>query len=156
MEEPTHRPVVAGDIIIGRLVIMAVLTTEWTFGAILNLVVLNVPSLLMVPASIDAIDLDKLTSIELFLWQWICVEVLIKLSQFSRPLTPVFLVATANFQTVERLFQTFIGKTRKFLVTSWARFLNCFDVLNTSFAKLLSTACDLVRLSNDLETNWTL
>ncbi len=80
---------------------MAMLTTEWTFGAILNLMVLNVPLLLMVPAIIDAIDFDKLTSIELFLWLWICVEVLIKLSQFPRPLTTVFLVATANFQTVE-------------------------------------------------------
>ena len=54
---------VVGDITIDRLVIMAVLTTEWTFRTILNLVVLNAPSLQLVPAIIDAIDLDELTSI---------------------------------------------------------------------------------------------
>ncbi len=122
-----------------------------------HLVSLNVPSLLMVPALIEAINLNKLTTSELFLWLWICVEVLIKLSQFPRPLTPVFLVATANFQIVEQLFHTFVREIRKLLfIASWARLLSCFDVLNTSFAKLLSTACDLVGLSNDLETNWTL
>ncbi len=122
-----------------------------------HLVSLNVPSLQMVLALIEAIDLDKLTTSELFLWLWICVEVLIKLSQFPRPLTPVFLVATANFQTrraiVSHLCQR---KLENLLVASWARLLSSFDVLNTSFAKLLSTACDLVGLSNDLETNWTL
>ena len=136
---------------------MAVLTTEWTFGAILNLVVLNVPSLQLVPAIIDAIDLNKLTSIELFLWLWICVEAQIKLSQFLCPLTPVFLVSTLNFQIIERLFQTFVWEIRKLLfIASWARLFISFDVFNTSFAKLLSTACDLVGLSNDLETNWAL
>ncbi len=148
---------VVGDIIIGRLVGMAVFTTEWTFGAIVILVSLNVPSLLMVLALIETINFNKLTTFKLFLWLWICVEVLIKLSQFPRPLTPVFLVATANFQIVEQLFYTFVREIRKiFFIASWAQLLSCFNVLNTSFAKLLSTACDLVGLSNDLETNWTL
>ncbi len=35
-------------------------------------------------------------------------------------------------------------------------FLMAFDVFNTNFTKLLSTVCDLVGLSNDLETNWAL
>ncbi len=48
------------------------------------------------------VDGGQGASIELFLWLWICVEVLIKMSQFPRPLTPVFLVATANFQTIEQ------------------------------------------------------
>ncbi len=144
-------------IIISELVIITVLTTEWSFGAIFNLVVLNVPSLLMVPATIHAIDLDKQTPIKLFPWLWICVEVLIKLSQFSHPLTSIFLMATANFQTIERLFEIFIGEIRKLLfIASWARLFNSIYVLNTSFTKLLSTACDLVGFSNDLETNWTL
>ena len=82
---------------------------------------------------------------------------IIKLSQFLRPLTSVFLVSTLNFQIIERLFQTFVWEIRKLLfIASWARLFNCFDVFNTSFAKLLSTACDLVGLSNDLETNRTL
>ena len=69
---------------------MVMLTTEWTFGAILNLMFLNVPSLLMIPAIIDAINLDKLTSIELFLWLCICVEVFVKLSQFPVHSHPYF------------------------------------------------------------------
>ncbi len=136
---------------------MAVLTTEWSFGAILSLVVLNVPSLLMVLAIIDAIDLDKLTSIEVCLWQWICVEVFVKLSQFPRPLTPVFLVATSNFHTVEQLFDSLIKKAIKCCsLASWTRTFTVLNTLNTSFAKPLSTACDLVGLSNNLETNWTI
>ncbi len=93
-------------------------------------------------------------SIELCLWQWICVEVLIKLSQFPRPLTPVFLVATANFQAIERLLVSCvreIGET--FCVASWTPIIS--DGLDTRLTVLISTACDLVWFSNNLMTNWT-
>ncbi len=102
------------------------------------------------------VDDCQAASIELFLWQWICVEVLIKLSQFPRPLTPVFLVATSNFQAIERLLVSRvreIGET--FCVASWTRLVFDLDSLDTSFAVLLSTTWNLIWFSNNLETNWT-
>ena len=107
-EGPTHRPVVVDHIIKVGLVIVAVLTAERTIRTVFCLVSLNVSSLKLDPTIVDTVNFNKLTSIELFLWLWICVEVPIKLSQFPCPLTPVFSTSTANIERIKRTLKPFV------------------------------------------------
>ena len=77
--------------------------------------------------------------------------------QLSSPLTTFSLVRAVNFEPIERLLKAFVGEIIEgVLFTARAWLVAGLDSPNALPTEALSTAGDLVRVSQDQQTNWTL
>ena len=81
---------------------------------------------------------------------------IIKLPQFSCSLTALFLVSTEDFEPIEWLLKSLVGKIIEVVFfAAWTILMFIFDLLNTLSTEALSTACHLIRLTKDLQANRT-
>ena len=78
-----------------------------------------------------------------FLWRRVLVEVPVKLSQFTLPLTPQPVLATAHPERMKLAFQANIG-IGDFFATSRTRILGVVHALDTTVTEAVATAHDLI------------
>ena len=95
--------------------------------------------------AVSTIDLSKLTPLELIVRVWTLVQVVVKFSQFTCPLTTFVSICTSNKKLVYGILKFFIQKTSYvFLPAGWAGLLISFDPFNAMLTETLSTASDFV------------
>ena len=92
----------------------------------------------------------------LILLQWVCVKVIFKLSQLSLPLAALGAINTLDFELVQRPSQSFVWEAVGYVgLATGAEKLFLFDFLNAHLTEAISTAGNLVGLSENLQTHWT-
>ena len=76
----------------------------------------------------------------------------VKLPQFSFPVTTPFLVAAENLEPIQWLLKALVGEIIEVvLFTARTRIVVAFNYLNALLAEAFSTAGHLVRLSKDMD-----
>jgi hypothetical protein len=89
--------------------------------------------------------------------RWVDIEVTLQLTKFSSPLAAFLVVATEYLETRKRSLETLVGKIIKGVVlTARAWLLVSLDPLNAGLAVAIATAGDLVGLTENQQTHWTL
>ena len=107
--------------------------------------------------TVKTLDFSKLTSFQLFILNWVGIEVVFKSSQLSHPLAALLFINAVKLKIIERSFQSLVFKTVKLpRIATRARLVVCPDSLNAHTAKSVSTAGGLVGLSKDQQTHRTL
>ena len=89
--------------------------------------------------------------------RWVDIEVTLQLTKFSNPLAALLAVATVYLEARKRLLETLVGIIIKDIVlTARARLLVSLDLLNAGLTVAIATAGDLVGLTENQQTHWTL
>ena len=123
--------------------LFAMLACKGTLGAVIRLVTLEIATLERLEAN-SALHLRKLAALEQSFWRRVLVEVPVKLSQFAIPLTPQSATAAAHYERTKRAFQADIGIGDDFFAASGTRVLGVAHALDTTAAKAVAAARDLV------------
>ena len=81
----------------------------------------------------------------------------VKVPQLSSPFTAFFFVNTVNFESIQRLLESFVREIiEAVFIAARARLVVVLHSLNALPTEALSTAGHLIRLSKDMEANRTL
>ena len=120
--------------------LFAMLACKGTLGAVIRLVSLEIATRERLEAN-SALHLRKLAALE---QGRVLVEVPVKLSQFALPLTPQPATAAAHYERTKRAFQADIGIGDDFFAASGTRVLGVAHALDTTAAKAVAAARDLV------------
>ena len=88
--------------------------------------------------------------------RWVDVEVILQLTNLSSPLAAFLVVAAEYFEAKERSLETLVGEIIKVILTARAWLLVSLDLPNAGLAVAIATAGDLVGLTENQQTYWTL
>ena len=110
-----------------------------------------------VDRAIATLDISKFTTLQLVyeLLALIQVEIsmFVELSQLFRPLATYLFVGTVDLKPVQWLLKSLVRKVIEVvLLTARVGIILGFDSLNAHFTEAFATACHLIRLSNDMQT----
>ena len=97
------RPVIIGDFDVGSFVV-AILAGEWTFGAILCFVPLELTSLENITTGVRTGHCCKLA----LSLNRVLAQMSVKTAQLPHPLTPQALVLAANFELIDFALEIFV------------------------------------------------
>ena len=123
--------------------LFAMLACKGTLGAVIRLVSFEIATLERLEAK-SALHLRKLAALEQFFWRRVLIEVPVKLSQFALPLTPQPATAAAYYERTKRAFQADIRIGDDFFAASGTRVLGVAHELDTTAAKAVAAARDLM------------
>lgn len=100
-------------------------------------------------------QLHKFAAEQAMLWLRIGFQVVLYVSELACPCTPLLLVDAPDFEAVEGISETPVGKyVEIFVPTGGTRFQVPLDSLYAEVAVDGATAGSLVRLSDNVETYW--
>ena len=88
--------------------------------------------------------------------RWLDIEVTLQLTKLSSPLAAFLAVAAEYFETRERSLETLVGEIIKVVLTARAWLLVSLDPRNADLAVAIATGGDLVGLTENQQTHWTL